>query len=704
MVEMRTTTADEMEPSPAATISADRTEPKDAAEVPAERRALVKQWEKRVLAAKSHFKKDFDRMKANMQFATDGADKEWLASGQYVVPIVNRHINQAVAQLYAKDPRATATRRKRLMYTVWDGTPESLNAAVMALQAPPVVDPLTGVPSGPDPMAQQLLQEIEAVKQENAMIDKMGETLSILWKYFTGEQANGFKEQMKALVRRTKVCGVGYVKLAFQRELRPNPEKVAAFDEASSQVAAMEKSLAKLSAGEIEETSAQMEELRLLAKQLEQEMYVIAREGPLFDFPRSTEIIVDPKCRHLKTFAGARWIAHQFDMSADEVMEIYKVDIKGRFTGMTNEQEKTFQEKTNSDGGEGKPEECARIYEIQDRKLGQTLTICEGFPDFLKEPSAPDVRIERFFTVFPLVFNEIEHDERLYPPSDVHLLRDTQNEYNRARQGLREHRTSNRPGWASPKGVLSKEDKGKLTSRPAHAIVELQSLKPGQKVDELLQRLPASTIDPAQYDVEAHFQDILRTVGSQEANLGGTANATATESSIAENSRASSRDDNVDDLDNMLTELAKATGQLMLLELSLETVKEIVGPGAVWPQVQGNREQIAKDLFLEIKAGSSGRPNAAADLAKMERAMPYILQIPGVNPRPIASKYADLLDQDMDDFFVEGLPSMTAMNQQTQPGNGDPLSDPNQQGAEGGQNDPAPAQGNEGPQPAYPSP
>lgn len=702
MVEMRTTTADEMEPAPAM-ASAERPSDSPEYEVPAERRALVKQWEQRVTAAKRHFAKDFKRMKENMQFATHGADKEWIDSGQYVVPIVNRHINQAVAQLYAKDPRAEAKRRKRLMYTVWDGTPESLNAAVMAAQAPPTMDPMTGMVAEPDPMAMQLLQEIEAVKQENAMIDKMGETMTILWRYFTGEQANGFKEQMKALVRRTKVCGVGYVKLAFQRELRPNPEKVAAFDEASSQVAAMEKSLAKLAAGEIEEHSAQMEELKLLAKQLEQEMYVIAREGPLFDFPRSTEIIVDPKCRHLKTFAGARWIAHQFDMTPDEVLEVYKVDIKGKFKGMTVEGEKSFQEKTLSEAGDNKAEECARIYEIQDRKLGQTLTICEGYCDFLKEPGVPDVRIERFFTVFPLVFNEIENDEQLYPPSDVHLLRDTQGEYNRARQGLREHRVSNRPGWASSKGSLSKEDKAKLTSRPAHALLELQALKPGQRVDELIQRLPASTIDPAQYDVEAHFQDILRTVGSQEANLGGTANSTATESSIAENSRASSRDDNVDDLDNMLTELAKATGQLMLFELAKETVLEIVGPGAVWPEVQGNREQIAKDLFLEIKAGSSGRPNAAADLAKLERAMPYLLQIPGVNPRPVVSKYADLLDQDMDEFFVDGLPSMVAMNQQSQPGNGDPETDPNQQGGEGGANDPAAQQGNEGPQPAYPA-
>src|SRR3546814_4156931 len=90
-----------------------------------------------------------------------------------------------------------------------------------------------------------------------------------------------------------------------------------------------------------------------------------------------------------------------------------------------------------------------------------------------------------------------------------------------------------------------------------------------------------------------------------EANLGGAAGATATESSIAEGSRISSLESNTDDLDELLTTLARATGQLMLMELSVEKVIEIVGPGAAWPNL--DREAIVSEIFLEIEAGSSGR-------------------------------------------------------------------------------------------------
>jgi hypothetical protein len=126
------------------------------------------------------------------------------------------------------------------------------------------------------------------------------------------------------------------------------------------------------------------------------------------------------------------------------------------------------------------------------------------------------------------------------------------------------------------------------------------------------------------------------------------------------------------------------------------------------------REQINKDLMLEIKAGSSGRPNAAAEAAKLERVTPMLVQLPGINPEPLARKYGAIVDIPIDELYIEGIPSITAMNAAmsktaggpsgTQPGTGDPATDPGAQGGEGGDNAPAPAQGNEGAQPAYPAP
>jgi hypothetical protein len=208
------------------------------------------------------------------------------------------------------------------------------------------------------------------------------------------------------------------------------------------------------------------------------------------------------------------------------------------------------------------------------------------------------------------VFNEIEHEEELYPPSDVEQAKHIQNEYNRSREALREHRIAARPYYAVS-NRLEQEERKKLANHAAHEIISFNQLAPGEKVEDFLQRGPTAPIDPNLYEVEMIFNDLLRTVGTQEANLGGMSGGTATESSIAEQSRTVSQADNVDDLDELLTDVAKAFGQICLMELSKETVVEIVGPGAVWPDMPQSREEAAKDLLLEIKAGSSGRPNRA---------------------------------------------------------------------------------------------
>lgn len=687
---------------------------------------LVREWCKRAEASRKHWAPVFKRMQECEQIAAEGADEPWLKADNYVVPIISRHINQAVAQLYAKNPKAVATRKKKLNYTLWDGRPDSLMAAMTAVTppappmmghngGPPMADPMADpmAPAWqPDPQSVALLQEVAAVRANDDMVDRMGKTVELLWDYFTAEQATGFKKQMKALVRRTKVTAAGWCKLLYQRELQPRPEIGAQIDDTTSQITRLEQ-LSEQAPLE-DSDSARLEELRLLLQQLQAEQEIVVREGPVYDWPRSHEMYPDKKCRHLKTLFGARWLFHEFTMTPEEIKAVYKVDIGNCYTEYKAE---------DTDGSRGDPtrnmeppgagekseKALARVYEIQDKRNGQFLTICDGYHDFLKEPAAPDVKIERFFTGFCLVFNETENAKCIYPPSDVWLMRHLQREYNRAREALREHRIAAAPQYVARKDALDEKDRVALSNGTPHAVIEVKG-KPGDDPSKIVRRIEKAGIDPNMYEVEQVFADMTRVVGAQEANLGGTGDGTATESSIAEQSRTVSLAENVDDLDEFLSDIAHATGQLMLLELSKETVQQIVGPGAVWPDIPSSRQEIANDLLLDIKAGSSGRPNAAAELAKMERAMPYLIQIPGVNPATVGKRYCDLLDLDADEFMVDGLPSITAVNAMmtkqagVQPGTGDPATDPNAQGDAGGENTPQAAQNEPGPQPAFPAP
>lgn len=664
------------------------------------RAALVKRHLDEVLDGEAYHAKTFKEMKENQDFAALGADKAWVKAKKYRVPIISRHINQEVATLYARNPRIVAKRKRKLMYKLWDGRSDSLTFALEQAAAG-------------DPASIQLLTEVVAVRRFEKMLDRMAQTAEILWTYFLNEQSANYKQQIKALVRRAKVSKVGYIKLSYQRIMEQRPEIVARIDDTTSKVDALQCLLEKASAGEIQAHEAEMEEMKLLLKDLQSQKDLIVREGPVLDFPRSTTVIIDPNCVHVKSLAGAGWIDFVYEMTEDEIYDVYKVKVGAPTPPASHA---SSGRKISEKGGKKGPLKH-RVHEKWVKRTQQVMVICEGWPDFLKEPAAPDAPLERFWPLFPLVFNEIEHDEMMFPPSDVEQAKDIQEEYNRSRESLRQHRIAARPYYVEG-GRLSEEDKAKLADHGDHEVITIGSLAANEKVENLVQRGPTAPIDPNLYEAEIHFQDLLRVVGTQEANLGGVSGGTATESSIAESSRDKSDSSNVDDLDEVLIEVSRSACQMMFLNMSKESVIEIVGDGAVWPDAPETREAVAKELSLEVEAGSSGRPNQASDLANLERAAPLLLQIPGIQPTPIGRKLAELIDMDPDELVVDGNPSITAINAilskaagaaggpgapGAQP-TGDPATDPNQQGAAGGQNAPAPQEGPPGAQPAYTAP
>lgn len=682
--------------------------PADKPDVDPKVKAFVTMWTARIKNAKKNprIEKAFERMDKCMQLAKDGAPEDWLKDDKnYVVPILNRHVNQAVAQLYAKNPRAYAQRKKRRMFQVWDGELASLNEAGEKVKAASMVDPTTGQPLAPmDPNAMAIMADAERVKAYDVLMDGLAETMTILHNHYMQDQSAQYKQQFKSLVRRTKVCGVGYVKLCFQRILEKNPDVTVKITDATEQLATLQAMLASKSRDEFDDDSAKMEQLRTLLADLQQNSELIVQEGPLYAFPKAKAIIIDPACTHLKTLTGAGWYAEEFEKTPTEVEEDFKKNIRGNYTEYKPD-DKANVERWSDTTGEKLNEQPAKVWRVMNRKTQQEFTICEGYDDYLKAPSAPAVKVRRFWDIFPLVFNEIEDEKDLYPPSDVWLARHLQLEYNRSREFLREHRMMNRPAWLAAKGVFEETDLDKLSSHSLGAILELNALAPGDKVQDKIMAKPMAPLDPKQYEVESIFSDLLRTVGSQQANLGPTEGGTATESSIAEHSRTVALADNVDDLDDLLSQLAQATGELMLREVTKDTVMQIVGPGAVWPDMPQTREEVAEEIVLDVRAGSSGRPNQAAELAKMERAMPFILQLPNVNPIPPAQKYLDLLEIDAESTIIEGLPSITALNgMMAKPAVSGGSTEPGAQGAQGASNAPQAPGTPPGPQAAHPAP
>lgn len=689
--------------------------------------ALVKKILSRIKADKAHHKKAFDRMRRDMFIAMNGRKESWHADN-YTANISGRHVKQKTASLYAKNPKAVARRRETMDFTVWDESPDSLMLAMQTVQAAqqalamagpmidpatgtPALDPLTGQPIMAEPQlppgfeqAQAVVADFQQGFQRREMTKKLGKTLEILFTYFMREQKPiDFKTAMKQTVRRTGTTCVGYVELGFQREYGPRPGVSEQLADARARLDHLRRLTEEAGEGEIDDNEAEAAELIMSMEALQAEPEIVMREGLIFDFPPSTKVIPDLMCRSLTGFVGARHISIEYLFTLDQAKEMFpeaKLDdaytgyhANGKVLGESSDA-KVFDTPDDGNGEEGTLEKSDKgglvcVYKHYDKVSGLCYYVADGHKYFLRKPAPPDVFVEDFWPVYALTFNAVESETELFPPSDVGLMLPMQEEYNRSRQGMREHRDAARPRWGYAKGRLSQEDAAKLASAKPFDVIALE-IDGQTKLADILEPIPVPGVDPNLYGTDQYFTDIQFTVGSSEAQMGGISRATATESSIAASASKTSDDASVDDLDAFLTVIARASGQVLLKEMSEEKVKEIAGPGAVWPQM--SLADISKEIYLEVEAGSSGKPNQAVEIDNWQKMAPFIMQTPGINPTWLAKETIRRLDDkaDMVEAIAAGMPSIVMQNQNTQPAAGDATADPTAQGPQGAQNGPAP--------------
>jgi hypothetical protein len=621
--------------------------------------STVKLWRKRIKDSKVYFEPDFKRMRENMEFA---ASLQWAGQqemddkeGRYTANFITNHVNQKVAGLYAKDPKCEAKKRKRLNFQLWDGSVEQEWQANMAVQGAQMFGMMT-----PEAMqGQALLQDIAQGKQWEAMLTKVGDTLEILYGYQCDTQAPSFKKQMKQLVRRVVTTGVGFVRLNFVRNNDHVLSSSLTDDSLAFRIKRAKAIMAGVEDDTIQSDDPRIEQLRLLLESVQSSIQqgdmTNVEERLEFDFPSSTSIIVDKKCKTLKGFIGAEWIAQQF---------IMPLDTANAYFGLTGD-------KAVKTGGEfvqyaddstelprpsalDKPVDFAQtpmgcFWEVFDLTTKEHFFLCDGWKWYVKAPEPLDPCTNSFWPIHALTFNDVEVEPgqkvHVYPPSDVQLLKPMQQERNRSRQELREHRKVNRPFFWTMKGWSSKDDKAKFSDHETGELIELEGQPTNGDMNNAIGHWVGTAIDQNMYSTVPLDEDSRLAVGSnqiqQQANLKHTA---ATPAVIQEQARISGVSSNVDDLDDLLSDLAQSGGEMMLREFSPQTVQRIVGRGAAWPDQQ--REDFLNMIYLDIVAASSGRPNKAVDISNAQQLVPLMLQA-GANPWPIIQYLAKVADANL---------------------------------------------------------
>ena len=693
-------------------------------------RALVSKLSRTIKQDKQHHAKAFKRMRRDMQVAMWGAEKDW-GEVNYRANIAGRHVKQKTAALYAKNPKAEAKRKETLDFAIWDENPAALQMAMqtimmaqeavaMAAQQPPEIDPVTNMALPAEPQlppgfeeAQALMADFQQGMARRQQFDKIGKTLEVLFSYFLSEQKPlDFKRGMKQVVRRSITTGVGYVELDFQREMGPRPGLTDQLADTRARLDHLQALMGQMQEGEIDEYSAEMAELEHSMNSLMAEEEIVLREGLIIDFPAATAVIPDKFCKSLDGFIGARHMTVEYTYTVQEVLEKFGVDLKSAYTSYNPANGGTRHISENDvwdddyewSDPEDKKDGLVCVWKHYDKPSGLVYWIADGHPNFLQPPAAPSVFVEDFWPLYALSFNAVESEDELFPPSDVSLMIDMQREHNRSRQGLREHRDAARPRWVAANGAFGSEEDMMMVRDLKPFETAMLNIDPQARIGDMLQSLPVPGVDPNLYETNPIFTDTQMVVGSQESQFGGLAKATATESAIAAGAMNAADGASIDDLDSFLTVIARASGQILQKEMSEEQVFQIVGPGAVWPQV--SLAEIAGELYLEVAAGSTGKPNQSVEMSNMQMMLPFLLQMPAIDPVWLAKEVLRRMDDKMDltAAIVAGIPSVVAQNQQAVSDiatGGDPMSDPGAQGGEGAMNAPAAPRGEGGSGPAF---
>ena len=618
----------------------------------------VKRWSNRIRDAKKRADVHFQRMRKNMEFVfgIQRVGQQSLDEDEYVVNLTNKAVNLKVSTLYAHDPKAIYRRRKRLEYAVWDEKMESLGAAVQRATA----TELHGLP--PDGESNAIVADYEQGKQLKEMIDRVGKTLEIIYQYNIDSQEPDFKMQMKQLVRRVVICGAGFVGLAYERTYETTLDSTTAHSSVIDRVRRMQALADKFDSGDKDKTSADAEQLRMLASSVvgSAQKPGADKEGMVerlvFDFIPATSLIVDPACRCLKGFVGAHWITQEMILPVDYVNAFFELNGETEIS-TSSSGAKSYSasgEETNIETGkdEGEHKKRVALWHVFDLDTKSQFWLVDGHKRYVQKPDAVEPQVRGFFPVAALTFNDCEVVEgtkaSVYPPSDVDLMKHAQKEWNRTREGLREHRKAKAPKWLTPKGVLTEDDLTKIQTGEPCEVIQMESITKADDILKILIPFPHEPIDPAAYDTKPLADDMMFAVGTQEANLGpAKPNVTATVGSIAEHSRMSLSASNVDDLDDFLSSLARMGGEMILREMSIQTAKEVAGNGAVLPQTDESRRYFLNSIFLEIVAASSGRPNKAMELQNAQTLGPLLMQA-GANPMFLVRELIKRLDDRLD--------------------------------------------------------
>ena len=410
------------------------------------------------------------------------------------------------------------------------------------------------------------------------------------------------KKRTKSVLRSVLTTGVGWLKVAYQKEYRKDPIIQGRISDTQDNIARVEMLMreVKENGEKTGEHDAHRGELMQQLAALEQQVEVTSAEGIVIDRVLTEDIFVlDDSLRDFDTYSQARAIGHRVWFTKDLYSETFGGDPPKDAT--------SYKQPKDDDGSPGseKHENWYAVFEIWDRVSQTVYTKCDGSVTWCRPPYQPKSG-ERWYPFFGLAYNLI--DGQFEPLPDVLLLKELQDEYNTTRTNFADHRKENLPGVVVRKGGgLTEDDIQRIANRKINEIIAVEG-DPNRPIGDDLQEIRGAQIDPAVYDVSAIRNDMDLMAGLTDASRSNlTIAKTLGEAEIMKESMMSRTAERQDMNEDFMQEICQFSAEILMIELTEPQVMRIAGPGATWPNM--SKEDIFDMVRIDIRAGSTGKPN-----------------------------------------------------------------------------------------------
>lgn len=434
------------------------------------------------------------------------------------------------------------------------------------------------------------------------------------------------KSKARSNLYSVMTSGEGWLKMLYQRDYATDPIIQGRIQDSQDNLKLIEKRIRDMKDPErITQSERDKYDLLKLIESLESQAEVVAAEGLVIDRVRTEDmLILDKTLFEFDAYSEADALAQGVWMSQtryEQAFGAYEEEDKPTLFAKPT-QDYASQSSAPAEGFADE-EKFVRVWEIWHKQENLVKTIAEGMKKYCREPYSPPNMPGRWYPFYRWGWNFV--DGSIDALEDVAMQKELADEYNRARTNFAQHRENDRPiQLVRGGGSLDQETLDRIQARKRGQLIVIPGAS-GQPISNDIYDFKGNPLDPAVYDTSQIRADFELVQGRGDAAAGSIATVkTATEADILQQGLASRSDYRRDLAEDQIGEMARAAAEILLQELTPEQVEQIAGPAYVWPQM--SKDQIFNMVQIEIRAGSSGRPNKMRELENWEKLLPLMQQ------------------------------------------------------------------------------